>query len=193
MRLTVIRDDNLIGVNGEFYPVDLSGLDPDLHAIQWRDSEGHIEYRGNRANEPITDPSILEPFIAMWNAAAPSIKPGPQPEQLREAAQARINAAYEQAVMKLIAGYPNREIESWAKQEIEARAWLKDRNTVTPWIDSAAMARGIPKPEFVAKVIEQADALAPMHGALSGKRQYLRDQIDALTNPTQEQLDAIQW
>lgn len=198
MRLTVIRDDGLIGINGEFRAADLSGMPSDIHAIQWRDSEGHFEYRGGR-NAPIQSFSALEPYVALWNAAgspsSPDPGPGPEPtpEQMREAAHMRINSAYEAAVSQLVAGYPQHEIDSWAKQEAEARAWLKDNSAPTPWIDSAATTRGIPKPEFIAKVIEQADALAPMHGALSGKRQYLRDAIDALVSPTQAQLDEIEW
>lgn len=107
---------------------------------------------------------------------------------------ARINAAYEIAVNSLTAGYPKTEIDSWAKQENEARAWLANNSTSTPWIDSASTARGLEKGIFISLVIANADALAPLHGALTGKRQSLRDAINALgETPTQEQLDAIQW
>lgn len=201
MRVTVIPEDNLIGIDGVFRSVDLSGMPSDMHAIQWNNSEGHIEYTDQRPNSRIQSFSVLEPYVALWNAAGsapdpdPDPDPGPEPtpEQLRLAAHARINSAYEAAVTQLVAGYPRHEIDSWAKQEAEARAWVADHSVPTPWIDSAATTRGIPKPEFIAKVIEQADQLAPLHGALSGKRQYLRDRIDALVSPTQEQLDAIEW
>ncbi|WP_347888982.1 hypothetical protein ABHF54_06325 [Nitrosomonas europaea] len=54
--------------------------------------------------------------------------------------------------------------------------------------------RFITKAELVGKIIASADAFAPAHGQLTGKRQMLRDQIEALgAAPTQEQLDAIVW
>lgn len=141
------------------------------------------------------------PYIAKWTYDQPQ----PTQEQLDagivvnhaaliSAAHARINTAYESAVKALTAGYPDTEIASWPKQEAEARKWLVDNAASTPWIDNAASSRGIPKAQFINLVIANADALAPIHGQLSGKRQSLRDQIDALgPNPTQEQLDYIQW
>lgn len=115
----------------------------------------------------------------------------PTASELIAAAHARINADYDAAVDAMTAGYPKNEIASWPKQEREARAW----NTApTPWIDAAAEARGISKIDLVTAIIGNADALAPAHGALTGKRQKLRDQIDALgANPTEAQLAVIQW
>lgn len=192
MRLTIVRDDNVVGVNGTFRKVDLTGLPAGVRALQWDGTSGHLEY-DDSTNAELTSITPFQTFIDRWTAVAPT--PGATNAQQRiSAAHARISAAYEAAVSALISGYPPNEVASWPKQETEARAWLKDSNAPTPWIDSAATARGIPKIDFIAKVIEQADALAPMHGALSGKRQYLRDQIDALgPNATAQQLDAIQW
>jgi hypothetical protein len=120
--------------------------------------------------------------------------PTPTDADLIADAHARINTAYEAAVKALTAGYPENEIASWPKQEREARAWAADNTVSTPWIDAAAQARGIAKPVLANLIITLADALAPMHGSLTGKRQLLRDQINALgANPSQAELDAIQW
>ena len=46
MRITIIQDDGLVGVDGVFRAVDLAGIDPAIHAIQF-DTEvgsGHVEY-----------------------------------------------------------------------------------------------------------------------------------------------------
>ena len=60
--------------------------------------------------------------------------------------------------------------------------------------DNAAGLRGISRNHLVSLIINNANALAPIHGMLTGMRQRLRDQIDALgPNPTAQQLDAIQW
>ncbi|MBN9126161.1 MAG: hypothetical protein J0I90_01040 [Nitrosospira sp.] len=117
--------------------------------------------------------------------------PTPTAADLIADAHSRINTAYEAAVKALTAGYPEDEIASWPKQEDEARAFgTKD----TPWINSAAQARGIAPAALASLIIANADALAPLHGALTGKRQLLRDQINALgANPSQAALDAIQW
>jgi hypothetical protein len=114
-------------------------------------------------------------------------------EQMVEIAHARITDAYQAAIVDLTAGYPPEEVASWPKQEAEARAWLLDPETLTPWINGASIARSINVPNLVALIIRNADNLAPAYGALTGKRQNLRDAIDALVNPTQAQLDAIQW
>jgi len=193
MRLIIIKDDGVVGVDGVFRAVDLSTLGDGIRALEWIENTGHVEYYEgpNTDLDSITD---FQSFIDLWTAAAPPAPEPPTPADLKAAAHARINAAYGIAVNMLTAGYPENEIASWPKQETEARAWMIDNTAPTPWIDSAATARGMPKPDFIALVIANADALAPLHGALSGKRQYLRDQIDSLgDNPTAQQLDAIQW
>lgn len=192
MRVTIIRDDKVVGVNGVFRLVDVSGLPPGVRALQWDGSTGHLEY-DDATNVSISNLSLFQKFIDRWTAAAPTPSTT-SAQRLIAAAHARISAAYEAAVQTLISGYPQNEIASWPKQEAEARAWLADNTAPTPWIDGAANARGITKQELVTLIIANADALAPLHGALTGKRQMLRDQIDALgPNATAEQLNTIQW
>lgn len=48
MRITIVADDNLVIVDGvSAYGVDLSGLDPTVHAVQWDGARGDIEYRAD--------------------------------------------------------------------------------------------------------------------------------------------------
>ena len=194
MRLTIIRDDGVVGIDGVWRTVSMSALDPDIRAVQWDDEKGgHVEY-DDSANTTLNNVNSFQTFIDRWIAAAPPEPDPPTPAELKAAAHARINTAYVMAVNTLTSGYPENEIASWPKQEAEARGWLADNSTPTPWIDAAASARDVTKADFIGLVIANADALAPLHGALSGKRQYLRDQIDALgESPTAEQLSAIQW
>lgn len=195
MRVTVIKDDGVVGVDGVFRAVDLSAMEVGVRAIQWDGSAGHKEFTDNiQPNADINTIAAVQSFIDLWNAAAPPAPPPPTASELIAFAHSRINAAYSAAVAALTSGYPQNEIDSWPKQEQEARAWTADNAVATPWIDSAAASRGIVKADFVALVIANADALAPLHGALTGKRQKLRDQIDALgSSPTQAQLDSIIW
>lgn len=193
MRVTVIREDGKIGVDGVFRTVDLSGMPPEIRAVQWDSASGHIEY-DNAVNFPLDDIAQVQPYIDMWTAAAPPPPPEPSPAERKAAAHARINAAYENEVNALTAGYPQTEIDSWSKQESEARAYIADNDAETPWLKSASLARSINMGTLAAMIIQNADALAPLHGALTGKRQARRDAINALgENPTQAQLDAIVW
>lgn len=193
MKLTIIRDDQMVGVNGEFRVVDVSGMNPLIRAVQWNGTTGHIEY-DDGPNEDISDVTEFQSQIDLWTAAVPPAPPAPTSMERIASAHTRINAAYEQAVNTITAGYPETEIASWPKQETEARAYVADNAAVTPWLQSAASARGITADELATLIIANADALAPLHGALTGKRQKLRDEIDGLgENATQEQLDAIQW
>lgn len=198
MKLTVIRDDNTVGVDGEFRQVNLASLplqELSIRAVQWNGTKGHIEY-DDSPNEDITDISDFQNCVDLWTAAAPQI---PEPVVLTPAdhiaaAHARINSAYEMAVNNLTAGYPPNEISSWPKQEAEARAYLADPTTIAPWLINAAAARGIDAGDLATLIVGNADALAPLHGALTGKRQKLRDQIDALgPDPALDVMDQIVW
>jgi hypothetical protein len=194
MRVTVVRDDGLVGVDGVFRSVNLSGLPEGVRVMQWDGEGGHVEYDNEWwPNERIGAIEVMLPFVDLWISAAPAYVP-PTSAELIAAAHARINQSYEIEVNALTTGYPQTEIDSWAKQESEARAWLADNNALTPWIDGAAASRNIAKETLVALIIGNADALAPLHGALTGKRQKLRDAIDALgPNATQQQLNSIVW
>lgn len=194
MRITIVRDDNMVGVDGIFRRVDLSAMPKGIRAVQWNGLSGHIEY-DDASNMPLQNISDFQGFINRWEAAAPQ-PPAPVPpaEPKTAAALNRINAAYQAAIAAMNAGYPKDEIESWPKQEAEARAWLSDPSVATPWMDGAATGRGISKPQLAAKIMDRVNRFAVEHGQLTGKRQKLRDQITALGEEySQAQLDAIQW
>lgn len=195
MRLTIISDDGVVGVDGVFRPVDLSALPDGVRAVQWDSAtgSGHIEY-DEGPNSEITDNADFQYFIDLWTAAEPPAPPDPTPAEIKAAAHGRIIAAYVAEINALIAGYPETEIASWPKQESEARAFLANKDAATPWLKGSAKGRGISVSKLAALIIQSADELAPLHGALTGKRQRLRDQIDALgDSATQQQADAIQW
>jgi hypothetical protein len=67
MRVTVIPSDRWIrrdddSVNLPDWPFD----DSNVHAIQWYDLEGEIEYNGRPKppNVPFSDPSVIQPYLA---------------------------------------------------------------------------------------------------------------------------------
>lgn len=89
MQVTIIVDDELVLVEGQPNKVDLSSLDPEIHAIQWDGSRGEIEYRtdetGNRKmNFCIVDFTPYQHIVDLWIEEAkkplPSIPVQPKPD-----------------------------------------------------------------------------------------------------------------
>ena len=194
MRVTIIRDDSVVGVDGVFRRVDLSALTANIRAVQWNGTSGHIEY-DDTANTLLTNITEFQSFLDSWKAAAPGQVvsfAGSSSDQMKAVAVARINTAYQSAVRELTAAYPEEEVKSWALQEAEAKAWLSNPQAHTPWLDSAADARSMSKADLAAKITAKAAAFAQAHGQLTGKRQRLQEMITALSDfLTQQQLDDI--
>jgi hypothetical protein len=75
MRVTIVlTDDSSVSVDGEgFGGLDLSFMDPAIHAIQWYDTRGVVEYKdlatGNIVtNQEITDFTPYQQAITVWQA-----------------------------------------------------------------------------------------------------------------------------
>jgi NAD-dependent SIR2 family protein deacetylase len=79
MRLTIVKDDNLVQVDGEGHTVDCSALPEDFHALQWDGAAGEVEYkptrcdhcgaRSKKANEFIRDVELYQPYVNAWQLA----------------------------------------------------------------------------------------------------------------------------
>lgn len=78
MKLSVIREDNTVIIDGVVRSVDLSALDPNIRAIQWDEDRGHIEFDNHREpyvrlNGVLAAPTDLAEFqwiIDAWMAAS---------------------------------------------------------------------------------------------------------------------------
>lgn len=102
---------------------------------------------------------------------------------LKKAKLSEINAAYQQAIATLTPTYPDDERLTFDKQEQEARAWLADNSTSTPFIDALAAGRQMNKAELVSRIIAKANAFAIASGSLTGQRQRYEDLLDAAETP----------
>lgn len=107
----------------------------------------------------------------------------------RELYKAEVSNASEHQLDQLTAGYSQSEINSFIKQEQEARAWQADKLAPTPLLSAIANARGIQFDVLVAKVIKKSDTFTIASGAVFGAKQKKIEQLDAAT--TVEQLESI--
>ena len=110
----------------------------------------------------------------------------PAPPELLEIKAAKlkeINIAYQEAIATLTPTYPDDERLTFDKQEQEARAWLADNSTSTPFVDALAAGRQMDKSELVGRIIAKADAFAIASGLLTGQRQRYEDLLDVAETP----------
>lgn len=52
MRLTIIVDDKLMIIDGNNFNIDTTLIDPNIHAVQWYEDWGEIEYRKTKNGKP---------------------------------------------------------------------------------------------------------------------------------------------
>lgn len=95
----------------------------------------------------------------------------------------RNNFAYESAINTLTAGYPQSEIATWERQRAEALAWNADPAALTPWIDTAATARGITRTDYLSRTYTKAVQFAQASAHLTGLRQRYEREITEAANP----------
>ena len=74
MHLTIIKEDNTVGVDGYFKPIDCSTLPNNFHALQWDGpetgigGEGEVEWNGKPKppNTEITDLGEYYVYYQDW-------------------------------------------------------------------------------------------------------------------------------
>lgn len=94
--------------------------------------------------------------------------------------RAAIFAKYEEEMAFLKSQAPDAERESWSIQIEEARLYVADPDTAeVPWLTIAANARGITRADLAARILGKNAAFRQLHGAITGHKQYLEDQIEA--------------
>lgn len=83
MKITIVQEDGIVGVDGAFFKVDLAELDQKIHAIQFDTvmGAGHIEYDDilvpRLENAVLTDFSPYAVYLTRWQAAAAPKPPPP--------------------------------------------------------------------------------------------------------------------
>lgn len=79
MRLTIVRDDDIVIIDGEGHGVDCSKLPNNFHALQWDGTRGEVEYvpqtcshcgvRSKKGNEILSDVTAYQTYVDAWHAA----------------------------------------------------------------------------------------------------------------------------
>jgi hypothetical protein len=70
MRLTIVPEDGVIGIDGEFLlkiQQNLSWIPANVHAVQWYDTWGEVEFKDTSPNERIEQLGIYEQAILDFN------------------------------------------------------------------------------------------------------------------------------
>jgi hypothetical protein len=93
---------------------------------------------------------------------------------------ASIDADFESAVSSLTAGWPQHEIQTWSKQEAEARAFVANQSSPTPMLTTIAATRGLTVSELAQRVIRDADAFTNASAHYVGLRHKARQRVQAL-------------
>ena len=96
-----------------------------------------------------------------------------------------IRQNYQAKIDAITAKYAPYEVESFADQRAEWRAWHIDSTTPTPIVDALATARGIDREVLLSKIGDNVLAIT----TIQGEQNALEDRINACT--TLEELEAI--
>lgn len=106
---------------------------------------------------------------------------------------AEIDSDFEEAVTALIAGWPAHEMQTWSKQEAEARAFALDPMQQTPMLSLIAATRGLTVAELASRVIRDADSFTNASAYYVGLRHQARQLVQALPDFGQHGMLADLW
>lgn len=110
-RITIIPSDGTVIVDGRgFIGLDLSAIDPQIHAVQWFGTHGAMElepddeYGRGCANIPITDLAFVQSALDAWQAAADA-EDNPPPPSVTDAAAQRVADLSRACESAIISGF----------------------------------------------------------------------------------------
>lgn len=167
---------------------DINPLDPDQLLIP--------AYATDKAPPKINENEIVVFVDGKWTKQSKPAEPEPTAGQLKAAKLAQINASYETLAQLVVVGVPPSEVQSWSKQEAEARALQENPDAEAITLRALAEARSIPLDILCKKVIEKADAYSAHIGSITGIRQRLEDQlnvIDLSADNAPKLIEGIKW
>lgn len=91
-----------------------------------------------------------------------------------------IDEAFSVATNGLTAGWPQHEIQTWSKQEAEARTLASNQSALTPMLSTIAATRGLTVHDLAQRVIRDADAFTNASAYYVGLRHKARKLVQTL-------------
>lgn len=89
MQISIVTSDAVVCVDRMcFHDMDMTGVPSDVHALQWKDTSGHIEYQGHINEDIDALPSWVDAIVAAWQVKKDLID---NPPPLTEEQQIRYN------------------------------------------------------------------------------------------------------
>jgi hypothetical protein len=112
------------------------------------------------------------------------LKPQLSEQAIKARRLAANNYSYGVATRAITADYPQLEKDTWPTQDKESKAWVADPdNALTPWIDRAALTRGIDRVDYLRRTLAKAQQFKIVSSYLTGTRQKYEDQIKDGADP----------
>lgn len=195
MRLTIVVPDSFVGIDGEFREVNLSSLNPNIRAVQWDGTQGHVEYFDGKANTNLTDINAFSAVIAAWQALTPPAPAEPTLAELKTAKNSEINTA-RLAANQTTFTYQGKQIacDPLSRGDIDGvNGYVATRGTLPPnWVGGwKAVDNSIVPIQTVAAWNSFFDSMIAQGQANFAKSESLKAQLAAATTP--EQVAAINW
>lgn len=189
-KISPVLEDGAIKVGKISIPVkiDHRDLTADIYEVPKEYQVNGLFVGYNAQNEPKEIPACRT-YTLLGSVEIPANEEAVL-ENTKQAKIHLLNAQYAKCTKLLEASYPESERASWGIQAQEAALLLKDPENETPWLDAAALARGVSRVEMSTLISDMDSAYRTTHGKLTGSRQAIRDQIMAAT--TLEELSEVQ-
>lgn len=128
---------------------------------------------------------IDDSFVTITKAEAELLANPPKTfEELKKEALSQALNEFNKACDVITQNAPPKEIDSWKKQEDEARAWVTDNTAPTPLIDGLLLSRalaGETKAILVQKIIDNSDLWATAYSEVLGTYQNRTKRINSPT------------
>lgn len=116
-RITVIPADKIIQVDGHGLNFNFPAP-ANMHALQWHDGTGHIEYTDGQPNYPLGDNDYnteVAPFVALWQAEYDRLEEERNrpltPEEKASAIRQRRDALLSATDYRMMPDYPMSDAE----------------------------------------------------------------------------------
>lgn len=84
MKVTIIKNDSVVLVDGRAIKVDLSDFPANVHAVQFDGANGHVEYNDGKANTTLKNLETFQTWVDRWTALrdAEDAPPPPDPPEV---------------------------------------------------------------------------------------------------------------